>query len=199
MPDERSLLDRAADGDAEAWREVLELHGPFALGLARDSLRRSGARGVQGEDLVQEIWIALLANGGRNLRGIDPAVGLRGYLAASVIHAVRHNLKSSSARRRREETHPPASPTEAPDEPLLRTEREEAVEAALADLDPEDSLLLRWIYWDRKPYARISRLAGIPENNIGPTLGRARERLRRALERKKDVREGPITDSQGQR
>lgn len=197
MSDERVLLVRAAAGDAAAWREILEIHGPFALGLARDRLRRAGTGGIQAEDLVQEIWISLLANGGRNLRGIDPDGGLRPYLAASVIHAVRRHLSAAAGRRRREEARPQPPAPEAPDEPLLRTERSEAIEAALAELDPGDRLLLRWVYWDRKPYARISRLAGMPEANIGPTLGRARERLHLALKRKLDVREEASRTPQG--
>jgi RNA polymerase sigma-70 factor (ECF subfamily) len=31
-----------------------------------------------------------------------------------------------------------------------------------------------------KSYQEISRLVGIPENSVGPTLSRAREKMRRA-------------------
>ena len=192
MSDEGDLLKRAAEGDSEAWRAVLERHGPFALGLARDRLRRAGAAGAHPEDLVQEVWVALLVGGGRALRRIDPALGLRSYLAASVLHAVHRHLRGASRRRTREEGHRiPPSP-ELPDEPLLRSERSGEVEAALVALEPRDRLFLRWIYWDGLSYATVARMSGVQEGSVGPLLARSREQLREALERKKGVR-GPGT------
>lgn len=186
MADEGALLLSAADGDAGAWRRLLELHGPFALNLARARLRRSP--GIQPEDLVQEVWASLLADGASSLRRIDPALGLRSYLGAAVVNAARRHLKRSGRREVVEAGRRRASP-EAPDEPLLRLESAEALETALSKLEPEDRLLLRWIYWDGRSYEEVARMSGIGLNSLGPTLSRVRARLEAALKRKKDARE----------
>lgn len=188
MPDEGELLDRACDGDSAAWAGILELHAPHVLGIARDRLKRSGADPSLAEDIVQEVWVALLAGGGRNLRGIDPALGMRGYLSASAIRAVHRHLKSSSSRRVREEGHalPPAPGV--PEEPLLRAEKIQEVETALASLEPEERVILRWTYWEGLSYAQAGRLAGLKESSVGPALTRAREKFKEALERNKTAR-----------
>ena len=192
MSDEGELLQRAAEGDGEAWREILRLHVPYTLGLVRGRLRRTGSHGIDAEDLLQEVWAALLANGGRNLAGIDPALGLRPYLAASVLRAARRHLSSSSSRRAREEARPRAPSSEAPDEPLLRTERAGEVETALASLQPRDRLLLRCIYFDGLSFATAARMAGVKESGLGSLLLRARERFREAFEREGERKKGAI-------
>ena len=165
-----------------AWRENLEHHGPYALGLARQALRQGGMDGSLAEDVVQEVWAALLADGGRRLRAIDPARGSRPYLSAAVLNAARTRLREGGRRAARERDHAarPASP-DAPEEPLIRAETAEGLERALALLDPEERLLLRWIYWDSATYAEAAALMGVEASSVGPLLTRARERLRLAL------------------
>ena len=173
--------------DAGAWQALLDRHAPFALALARDRLRRSGAGGIQPEDLVQGVWVELLKEGA--LARIDPALGLRSYLAVSVIRAVHRHLRTVSRRRAREEARPVPPAPEAPDEPLLRTERDAEVEEALLVLAPEDRLLLRWIYWDGLSYAEVAEISSIRESSVGPLLSRVRERFREAFKRKKAARD----------
>ena len=192
MPD-REMLRRASEGDAGAWQALLDRHGPYALDLAQALLRRAGASGIQPEDLLQEVWTALLSDGGRGLKALDAQRGLRPYLTVMVMNAVRKHLRESGRRRAREQAHPALPPVGAPDEPLLQAESAEAMEAALSRLAPEEVLLLRWIYWDGLSYEQAARLAAIPPNSLGPLLSRLRERLGAILKSEKDARDRPVT------
>jgi RNA polymerase sigma factor (sigma-70 family) len=72
----------------------------------------------------------------------------------------------------------------APDTALLATERDLALNAALADLAPKDRQLLRMLVTEPAPsYAEISAALGMPTGSIGPTRARALERLRRIAQR----------------
>ena len=154
----------------------LARQGSFLLRLARERLRRAGAGDAESEEVVQDLWARILET-----RPDLPAdeEALQDYLAAAVLNGVRMRLRSR-ARRRAREAAAVRSP-EAPDDPLLRMEEAESLEKALARLDPEARLLLRWIYWDGLPYARIASLLDVRENSVGPRLSRIREELRRIL------------------
>ena len=163
--------------------EFQRLHGPYLLGLARDYLRRSGAPVAEAEEALQDVWVTLLEDGGRRLESIDPERGARPYLAAAVLNAVRMRLRSGGRRAIRESVRPLAASPETPDEAFLRRESARNLESALARLEPEDQLLLRWTYWEGLTYAQAASLAGVKENSLGPLLSRARERLREQLEK----------------
>ena len=162
------------------WQSILDAHGPAMLGLARSLLRHSRSDGIQPEDLVQEVWTALLSDGGRVLKTLD-ARGPGPYLSVCVANAVRKH--------RRGLRRPPARLPIVVD-PLHRMEQAEALERAMATLDPGEALVLRWIYWEGLSYAQAARLAGIRENSVGPLLSRARESLRRRLESERPARQG---------
>jgi RNA polymerase sigma factor (sigma-70 family) len=68
------------------------------------------------------------------------------------------------------------------DAELLRAERHEALLAGLAELPARQRELLRLLVQDPPlSYAQVSRRTGIPVGSIGPTRGRALDRLRRTL------------------
>jgi RNA polymerase sigma-70 factor (ECF subfamily) len=59
------------------------------------------------------------------------------------------------------------------------TDREE-VERLLEGLLDDEARIVRLYHLDGLSYKEISTTVGIPENSVGPTLTRAREKLRRA-------------------
>ena len=50
----------------------------------------------------------------------------------------------------------------------------------LEELEGTEALVVRMYHLEGKSYQEISTLVGMPENSIGPTLSRAREKMRRA-------------------
>lgn len=181
MEDEASLLVRAARGDREAFERIAASHGAFARDLAAARLRRDGLGPLEAEEVVQEVWLALWQKG---LAAVDPARGLRPYLAAAVLNTARNRLRAARRRESHEATRahsrlPPCP--EAPDEPLLRQERDGRIEAALETLTPDEQLALKWVYWQGLSYTAVARLLDIRPDSVGPLLSRARARLYRAL------------------
>jgi RNA polymerase sigma factor (sigma-70 family) len=70
-----------------------------------------------------------------------------------------------------------------PDEIELAQERRAAVRQALGALPPRQRTLLRLLHADGAPsYEAIGSVLGMPIGSIGPTRGRALERLRQELQ-----------------
>jgi DNA-directed RNA polymerase specialized sigma24 family protein len=81
LDDERALLDKALAGDAAATRELVALLIPVVQArVARTLLRRRAGSGRDArqevEDLAQDVFIALFADGGKVLRAWDVSRGL---------------------------------------------------------------------------------------------------------------------------
>lgn len=79
--DERALLDATLAGQPGPTRELVKRLAPVVQArVARVLVRRRGARGrdvrQEVEDLAQEVFAALFADGARTLRAWDPARGL---------------------------------------------------------------------------------------------------------------------------
>jgi RNA polymerase sigma-70 factor (ECF subfamily) len=79
--DERALLDQALAGDAAAMRRLVGVLVPVVQArVARTLVRRRGGSGRDArqevEDLAQDVFIALFADGGKVLRAWDATRGL---------------------------------------------------------------------------------------------------------------------------
>jgi RNA polymerase sigma-70 factor (ECF subfamily) len=72
------------------------------------------------------------------------------------------------------------SHAEAPvnDQHERRIENRDEVERLLAGLPSQEAEIVRRFHLHGSTYREISRELGVPENTIGPTLSRARQRLR---------------------
>jgi RNA polymerase sigma-70 factor (ECF subfamily) len=75
----------------------------------------------------------------------------------------------------------PASLTAANGEapPEQRISDQEEVKRLLEGLGEEEAEVVRLYHLEGKSYQQISSAIGMPENSIGPTLSRAREKMRR--------------------
>ena len=61
---------------------------------------------------------------------------------------------------------------------VKRIDDNDQVERMLQDLPENDASIVRQFHLEGRSYREISLQLGVPENSIGPTLSRARERLR---------------------
>ena len=169
------LVDRAAAGDEQAWQEIVERYAPLLASV----IRRFQLTTPEAQDVGQIVWLRLVEHLG-NLR--EP----RALPMWIITTAKREALRSLSDRRRAVPYDPldpswqssPAEDTE-PAAGLLNAERHEALLAGLAELPARQRDLLLLLVADPPlSYAEISRRTGIPVGSIGPTRGRALERLR---------------------
>ncbi len=180
------LVAGARVGCAASWREIVSR---FDARLQRMA-RAHGLDGPTAADVVQQTWLAAVAN----INILRDADALGGWLH-SILY--REFLKALRLRRREsariDETDlsegmrngsPIMMRTEprSPEEEALRSEQQMLVRRARRQLSrrDQDLLALRGVE-PRLSYAEISRRLGVPTGSIGPTRARCLARLRREL------------------
>lgn len=174
-------MARLLSRDPGAWEELLERHGGMIAAVCRRTLMHAGLPHDPAavSDAVAEVFHDLLAGGARVLRRFRPGASLGAYL-----HVIARLRTIDLARRRRPEGLPwleaPGGP-EAPVDLALEAERRGRLKEALASLPPRDAGLLRLFHLEALPYREIARRTGLPEDQIGVHLLRARRRLRESL------------------
>jgi RNA polymerase sigma factor (sigma-70 family) len=175
------LVQRAADGDQEAWRAVVERYSALLWSVVR-SHRLSDA---QAADAVQATWLKLL----ENIRSIREPERLAGWLRTTVRRECLETLRRTG-RERPSDPHsaePVASAASDlvdgdPEGSALRRERVDLVRAAVQDM-PEHSQRLLGLLVASPPlrYEEIGARLGMPVGSIGPTRARLLARLRATL------------------
>ncbi|MBI3840044.1 MAG: sigma-70 family RNA polymerase sigma factor, partial [Planctomycetia bacterium] len=63
-----------------------------------------------------------------------------------------------------------------------RVSDRDEVEKLLAGLDGAEAKVVRMYHLEGKSYHEISSAVGMPENSVGPTLSRARRKMRRGAD-----------------
>lgn len=167
------IVAAAGRGDQRAWDELVERYSGLLWSVAR--AYRLDANDAA--DIVQTSWLRLV----EHLPNIRNPDGIGAWLVTT---ARREALRTV---RRGARCEPPAD-TVAVAEPhdldarLLRNERDAALAAAFARLPARDQVVLRMLALDPPPsYEKIGAALSMPIGSIGPTRGRALDRLRREL------------------
>lgn len=171
------LLAAAGGGDARAWNVIVARYERLVWSVVRGY--RLGE--ASSADVCQTVWLRLVENVDR----IREPERLPAWLCST---ARNEALRVSRSQKR---TVPTELDSERKDETLadldaglLVDERNAALMAAFAELDPEAQQLLRLLVIDPPlDYDTIAELIGRPKGSIGPTRARCLEKLRRILER----------------
>ena len=169
------LVNRAAQGDKQAWDALVERFIPLIWSICRK--HRLGY--ADAEDVGQNVWLQLMGHLGK-IR--DPAA-LPGWL---VTVTRRECLRVMSATQR-----PPAArhviaaeiiadeQSGTADQELLAAERHAALREAFAALPPSGQRLIALLLEDPPAsYTDISARLGIPVGSIGPSRRRCLDKLR---------------------
>ncbi|MCA9525218.1 MAG: sigma-70 family RNA polymerase sigma factor [Myxococcales bacterium] len=100
--DDGALVRACLDGDRRAGRALLDRLLPVVHARVRRCLRGASLEGVDAEDLVQAIWVGLLAEDGRVLRAWDPTRGasLQNYVGQIAQRKTLNALEHARAARR---------------------------------------------------------------------------------------------------
>ena len=150
-------------GEGELWRDWLARHGPALVLFARQWLRSPD----DAEDAVQEAFVRFWKPHKRTRNSVA-------YLYACVRAAAIDLSRADVSRRRREESHQANSHL-----PAFDAEHDElaaAVEAALAQLPPEQREVVVMKIWGELTFAQIGEA-------LGASINTAASRYRYALER----------------
>ena len=180
---DRSLLARCLEHHPGAWRDFVDRFIGLFVHVVNHTAHARSVRLSSDDidDLCAEVFLTLLADDFAALRRFRGRCSLATYLAVIARRVVVREI----ARRRKAEAlgHVPAhqaSLDRAGSGPVHegRIDDEDEVQAMLAGLGERDASVVRHFHLEGRSYSEISQLLGIPENSIGPTLARARGRLR---------------------
>jgi len=170
------LVRASADGDPQAWNELVRRYAPLVLAVTR----RYQLSGADAQDVSQTVWLRLVEHLG-DLRTPEALPGwLRMTTQRECAHYVRNGRRTVPV-----DPHTDAAieqPVTAElDGGLLRAELRQALRDGLAELSPRAQQLLRLRAADPPAsYQEISALTGMPVSSIGPTLGRCLKKLRQS-------------------
>jgi len=178
---DRSLIQRCLAREPGAWKDFVDRYAGLFYRVVQHT---ASARSVpittdDADDLCSEVFVTLLNNDFAALRNFRGKSSLATYL--SVIS--RRVVVKEMIRRRYSEAlgHVRAHhDTVEHAEPEPRIDQRELVQHMLDGLPELEAEIVRQFHLDGRSYHEISRALHIPENSIGPTLSRAREKLRKA-------------------
>jgi RNA polymerase sigma factor (sigma-70 family) len=170
-------VQQAAVGDRDAWSEIVEEFEGMLCAVARGH-RLSDADVA---DVAQTTWLRFA----ENLNRLQDPSRVGAWLATTARRECLRTLRTSARELPAAEPPEPVQPQVAPiDRNLLEAERDEELRAAFRRLPARDQALLRMLVADPQPsYEDIGAALQMPIGSIGPTRGRALERLRVELER----------------
>ena len=176
--DERDLIERAADGDLEAFTELVRIHQGTALKVAYLVVRD----GTEAEDVVQESFLKAYGALDR-FRRESP---FRPWL----LQIVRNEALNRRRRRGRQErlslrvASEPLSGDAAPspETSLLAAEQRRTVLAALDDLPTEFRTVVAYRYLVGLSEAETAQTLGVPLGTVKSRTSRGLDRLQELLE-----------------
>jgi RNA polymerase sigma factor (sigma-70 family) len=171
------LVNDAKQGRREAVGELVSELSPLLWQVAR----ASGLSSADAEDVLQSVWLNLLAN-------LD-AIRTPGSLTSWLVTATRRQAWRVRAADRRQKpvdhewlTAIPDAGADSEQHLIMKDEQRELWEA-LSSLPGRCQKLLRIVAFVPRPdYDDIAVRLGIPRGSVGPTRGRCLDKLRSALD-----------------
>ncbi|HUG91691.1 MAG TPA: sigma-70 family RNA polymerase sigma factor [Planctomycetaceae bacterium] len=187
---DRNLLKRCLASEPGAWKDFVDRFlGLFVHVINHAAHSRSVRLSAEDvDDLCAEIFLALLADEAAVLRRFRGGSSLATYLTV----IARRIAVREIARRRKAEAlghvnahqasldsaQAVAERTTAVSREQQRVEFDDEVQRMLSELPDADAEVVRQYHLEGRTYREISSRLGIPENTIGPTLSRARQKMR---------------------
>ncbi|MCA9170722.1 MAG: sigma-70 family RNA polymerase sigma factor [Planctomycetales bacterium] len=174
---DRRLLQRCLAGDARSWEEFVDRFLGLVVHVVDHTAHGRGvALGAEDrEDHVADVFLAIVRDDFGVLRRFRGESSLATYLTVIARRAVLHRMsqptQSATLSAYRQASQDPGQD---------RIGDQEEVERLLAHLEGAEADVVRMYHLQGKSYREISSAVGIPENSIGPTLSRARNKLREA-------------------
>ncbi|HEY2837568.1 MAG TPA: sigma-70 family RNA polymerase sigma factor [Pirellulales bacterium] len=180
---DRKLLERCLSRQPRSWEDFVDRFMGLVIHVINHS---SQARSIRltpedREDLCAEVFMTIVKNDFAVLRRFQGKSNLATYLTVIARRVVvKHLLEHKSAAKLQIATVPPSEVPDASANGLEdRVSDLDEVERLLDDLDGFEAQVVRLYHIEGKTYREISAATGVPENSVGPTLSRAREKMRR--------------------
>ncbi|MEX0937669.1 MAG: sigma-70 family RNA polymerase sigma factor [Pirellulales bacterium] len=178
---DRKLLKRCLAHKPRAWEDFVDRFMGLVIHVINHTSQcRSVILSLEDrEDLAGEVFLAIVHDDFAVLRHFRGESSLATYLTVIARRVVVHTLM-----KRRAASRPLGAIAEEavshPGEVEQRMSDREQVERLLDGLQGTEAAVVRMYHLEGKTYQEISHIVGMPENSIGPTLTRARNKMRRA-------------------
>lgn len=175
---DRQLLERCLSGKPQAWQDFVDRYMGLVIHVVNHTAESRSLKfsDADTEDLVSEVFLAVIANDYRVLRRFRGQSSLATYLTVVARRIVVRQLI-----KRLPEPHADGSAPDVPSDeepPEQRITNQEQVQQLLSRLDGAEADVVRMYHLEGKSYGEISRVTGMPAGSVGPTLSRARMRMR---------------------
>ena len=158
--DEKHLVERARQGDADAFGELFRLFRDHLLGTIRTRTGEALATALDPEDVLQDTYVRALGSISRfEWRGEGSTVRwLQGIACHLILNAARQRARNKHLQVDRD----PESDDPSPSRDARREERFERLERAFQDLKPEYRQVLR-----------LARIEGLQIREIAVRMGKS--------------------------
>ena len=170
------LIELAANGDETAWNHLVERFSSLLWAVVR--AHRLG--GADAADVMQTTWLRCI----EHLPTVRNPNALGAWLATTARRECLNVLRGAARVQVSPELDAVVDSRVGPADALLLEERDAGLWQAFERLPARDRSLLRVLMADPAPsYEEVSAALDMPIGSIGPTRGRALERLRHELRR----------------
>ena len=180
---DRNLLRRCLDQKPRAWEDFVDRFLGLVIHVITHTAKSRSIRlsSQDTEDLASEVMMGIISDNFAVLRRFRGDSSLATYLTViSRRIVVRELLKKKSPSNlsdiaKRSAAAVGGGGAQSPEE---RISNREQVERLLSGLNSPEAEIVRLYHLEGKSYQEISSQMGMPENSIGPTLSRARAKMR---------------------
>lgn len=175
---DRNLLQRCLAQKPKSWEDFVDRFIGLVVHVINHTAQSRSIRLTphDSEDLAAEVFLAIVSDDFALLRRFRGESSLATYLTVVARRVVvRELLKRKRPTRLRElPANEPASREEE------RISDRDEVARLLECLNAPEADVVRLFHLEGKTYQEISSQVGMPENSVGPTLSRARAKMRLA-------------------
>jgi RNA polymerase sigma-70 factor (ECF subfamily) len=178
---DRNLLSRCLARKPKAWEEFVDRFMGLVIHVINHSAQARSMRLAteDREDLAGDVFLTLVKDDFAVLRHFRGESSLATYLTVVTRRVVVHQLLKKKSLARLNDAPEPPHLDGASGSAIERVQSRDEVQRLLDELDGAEAEVVRMYHLEGKTYQEISSLVGIPENSIGPTLSRARQKMRR--------------------
>ncbi|KAF0107429.1 MAG: RNA polymerase sigma-70 factor ECF subfamily [Anaerolineaceae bacterium] len=170
--DENALAQRAAQGDRDAFGELVRLH---QAGVYNAAYRMLGER-RDAEDAAQEAFVRAF----RSIRTLDPSRPPGPWFRKIAVNVCLNRLERREPQQL-DDYLPVPSPDPGPEPQAVERERSRQVRAALLTLPPRYRAAIELRAFEELSYAEMAEALGRPLSDVKSDLFRARRMLAKKL------------------
>ncbi len=179
---DRSLIERCLARDSRAWRDFVDRFLGLVVHVINHTCQARSVRlgSADVEDMIAEVFLTIVNEDFQVLRRFRGDACLSAYLTVIARRVVvRELLKRRVTASLTDFIEDPSQGLEPTEERIA--DRDE-VHRLLSRLNGSEADVVRMYHLEGKNYGQISAAMGLPENSVGPTLSRARAKMRRISE-----------------